>query len=83
MKKVIRFFLRDKQRKDIFRFYFTYYDAFEEHYEGLHGNAFIENAYVFTDKSAYDRNILKSMIQRFSNGFLNRDNLESFEVIDV
>ena len=78
MKKVIRFFLRDKQRKDIFRFYFTYYDVFEEYNEGLHGNAFIENAYVFTDKSVYDRNI-----QRFSNCLLNRDNLESFEVIDV
>lgn len=83
MKKVIRFFLRGKQCKDIFRLYFAYYDAFEEHHEGLHGNAFIENAYVFTDKSAYDRNIFKSIIQRFSNGFLNRDNLESFEVIDV
>lgn len=78
MKKVIRFFLRDKQSKDIFRLYFTYYDAFEEHHEGLHGNAFIENAYVFTTKKE-----LNDMIQRFSNGFLNRDNLESFEVIDV
>lgn len=77
MKKVIRFFLRDSFG-DLFQSYFAYCDISDEHHEGLYGNKFIENAYVFRDKKNFDY-----VFQRFANGLLNRDKIKSFEVIDI